>query len=50
MRGTLSAWSWPSREIAFMKRQSLDINKPCVKFTVTSLTYCILLQVTIKRC
>lgn len=34
MRGTLSAWSWPSREIAFMKRQSLDINKPCVKFTV----------------
>lgn len=34
MRGTLSAWSWPSREIAFMKRQSLVINKPCVKFTV----------------
>lgn len=34
MRGTLSAWSWPSREIAFIKRQLLDINKPCVKFAV----------------
>lgn len=33
MRGTLSAWSWPSREVAFMKRQSLDINKPFVEFT-----------------
>jgi len=26
-RGTLSAWSWPSREIVYLKREHLDLAK-----------------------
>lgn len=47
MRETLGAWSWPSREIVFMKHQLLDINKIRVKFTANEGIYCILLPVTI---
>jgi len=35
-RGTLSGWSWPSREVAALKRKSLNIHEPFEEYTPQS--------------